>query len=338
MIGGRRGIGAAVVRALLARGDAVTYTYRTDPGDLAALQAAHPDTPITTVPLDLADRAAVDGFADGLEDRAGLGRAGPGRRHHLRRAGGDDGPGRRRAAMQVNYFAFARIARAVVRPMLRARSGRIVAVGSVIGQNASQGNAAYGASKAALLAYVRTLAIESARRGVTVNYVAPGFVDTDMMAPFAAYRAATEARIPAGRFAAPGEIAAVVGFLATPEAELCHRRVYPGRWRPDRRRRPAARLTPETEFRCAPCSFSPTGKSPCSRSRRPPPPGPGEVQIGMRASGSTISTYGAFAAWPSPSAHMPLAVGAEAAGEVVADRAGGRRHWGPATGWCRSPL
>jgi len=73
------------------------------------------------------------------------------------------------------------------------RDGRIVAIGSVIGQLASQGNAAYGATKAALLAYVRTLAIESARRGVTVNYVAPGFVDTDMLAPFAAYRGATEA-------------------------------------------------------------------------------------------------------------------------------------------------
>jgi 3-oxoacyl-[acyl-carrier protein] reductase len=122
------------------------------------------------------------------------------------------------SAMQVNFFAFARIARAVVRPMIRARSGRIVAIGSVIGQLASQGNAAYGATKAALLAYVRSLAIESARRGVTVNYLAPGFVDTEMLAPFAAYRAATEARIPAGRFALPGEIASVVAFLVSPEA------------------------------------------------------------------------------------------------------------------------
>jgi len=95
-------------------------------------------------------------------------------------------------AMQVNYFSFTRIARAVVRPMMRARNGRVVAVGSVIGQVASQGNTAYGATKAALLAYVKGLAIESAKRGVTVNYVAPGFVDTEMMAPFAAYRAATE--------------------------------------------------------------------------------------------------------------------------------------------------
>jgi 3-oxoacyl-[acyl-carrier protein] reductase len=121
-------------------------------------------------------------------------------------------------AMQVNFFAFARIARAVVRPMIRARVGRIVAIGSVIGQVASQGNAAYGATKAALLAYVRTLAIESARRGVTVNYVAPGFVDTEMMAPFAGHKAATEGRVPAGRYGRAAEIASVAAFLASPAA------------------------------------------------------------------------------------------------------------------------
>jgi 3-oxoacyl-[acyl-carrier protein] reductase len=106
-------------------------------------------------------------------------------------------------AMQVNYFAFARIARAVVRPMLRARHGRIVAIGSVIGQTASQGNAAYGASKAALLAYVRTLAIESARW------------------------AAVEARVPAGRFGTADEVAAVAAFLTTPEAGYVNGAVIP---------------------------------------------------------------------------------------------------------------
>ena len=208
VIGGRRGIGAAVVKELAARGFDVTYTYRTEPGDL-------PGTPL---PLDLADKAAVEIFATGLEDGPpwdALVQVG-GTTYDTLAATMDQGKAEQ--AMQVNYFAFTRIARAVVRPMLRARNGRIVAVGSVIGQVASLGNTAYGATKAALLAYVKGLAIESAKRGVTVNYVAPGFVDTEMMAPFAAYRAATEGRVPAGRYARPEEIAAVVGFLVSPEA------------------------------------------------------------------------------------------------------------------------
>ncbi|MGD0431350.1 MAG: SDR family oxidoreductase [Acetobacteraceae bacterium] len=176
VIGGRRGIGAAVVRALTEQGFAVTYTYRTGPCE------AHPSA------------EAVDSLAAMMDqDKA-------------------------EQTMQVNYFSFTRIARAVVRPMMRARNGRIIAVGSVIGQVASQGSTAYGATKAALLAYVKGLAIESAKRGVTVNYVAPGFVDTEMMAPFAAYRAATEGRIPAGRYASAEEIASVVAFLVSPAA------------------------------------------------------------------------------------------------------------------------
>lgn len=210
VIGGRRGIGAAVVRTLCEHGYGVTYTYRTEPGDFPGEVEAQR--------LDLADPAAVDEFARAQEDRPpwdALVQVGGTTYDALAAMMDQDAA---ELAMQVNFFAFARIARAVVRPMMRARTGRIVAIGSVIGQVASQGNAAYGATKAALLAYVRTLAIESARRGVTVNYVAPGFVDTEMMAPFAAYRAATEGRVPAARFGRPEEIAAVVGFLVSPDA------------------------------------------------------------------------------------------------------------------------
>jgi NAD(P)-dependent dehydrogenase (short-subunit alcohol dehydrogenase family) len=208
VIGGRRGIGAAVVHALAAKGMDVTYTYRTSPADSSA----------NSRQLDLADRAAVGAFAKEQEDTPAwdaMVQVGGTTYDALAVMMDQDAA---EQAMQVNFFAFVRIARAVVRPMIRARAGRIVAIGSVIGQLASQGNAAYGATKAALLAYVRTLAIESARRGVTVNYVAPGFVDTEMLAPFAAYRGATEGRIPVGRFARPEEIASVVAFLVSPEA------------------------------------------------------------------------------------------------------------------------
>jgi NAD(P)-dependent dehydrogenase (short-subunit alcohol dehydrogenase family) len=191
-----------VVRALAEQRIEVAYTYRTAPGDDAAASRR----------LDLLDRDAVEAFAREQEI------ADPwdavvyvsGTTYDTLAAVMEQQAADQ--VMEVNYWAFARISRAVTRPMLRGT------VGMVMGLHASQGNAAYAASKAALLSYVRTLAIESAKRGVTVNYIAPGFVDTAMLEPYAAYRQGIEARIPNGRFARPEEIAAVAAFLVSPTA------------------------------------------------------------------------------------------------------------------------
>ena len=230
VIGGGRGIGAAVVDALAATGLNVTFTYRSAPdaeARRAALAARFPTQAFAAQPLDLADREAVETFASVLEESPPLATLVhvAGTTYDRLAAMMEQDPAE--ALMQVNFWSFARLARAAVRPMTRARSGRIIAIGSVVGQQASQGNAAYGASKAALAAYVRTLALETAKRGVTVNCIAPGFVDTDMIAAFATYRKATEARVPAGRYATPQEIAAVAAFLASPGASYVTGTVIP---------------------------------------------------------------------------------------------------------------
>lgn len=220
--GGAKGMGAAVVRAVVASGHDVTFTVRSS-GDaahalVAELKAAHPDRDIAVATLDLADKAAVDAFCAELEKGEALyGLVHNAGQPYDQLAAVMD-QAKAEAVMQINFFAFTRLVNAVVRPMMRARTGRIVAIGSVTAERSNQGNAAYGASKAALAAYCRTLAIESAKRGVSVNVVAPGFVDTDMMAKYADYRETMEKQIPAGRFARPEEIGGLVAYLLSPLA------------------------------------------------------------------------------------------------------------------------
>lgn len=219
--GGAKGIGAGVVRALVQAGYEVVFTYRSS-GDqaqeLARSLQNEAGVHVAAVPLDLSDKTAVATFCgavDQLGEIAGIVHNAGQSYDTLSMMLAQD---KAEAAMQVNFWSFTQVVKALVRPMMARRAGRIVAIGSVTATRANQGNGAYAATKAALEAYMRTLAIETAARGITANTIAPGFVDTDMMSGYSAYREKMEKQIPAGRFARPEEIGALAAFLMSPQA------------------------------------------------------------------------------------------------------------------------
>lgn len=228
--GGAKGVGAAIVRALAAAGHDVDFTYRSSGEQAKALASdiaqAHPERTIAALPLDLSDKAALDAFCESREGEGYFGLIhNAGQPYDMLAA--MMAQDRAEAAMQVNFWAFTRLAKSLMRAMIRARAGRIVAIGSVAALRGNPGNAAYAASKGALISYCKTLAVETGRRGVTVNVIAPGFVDTDMMAPYAAYRDRMQSQIPAGRFAKPEEVAGLAAFLMSEPAAYITGTVLP---------------------------------------------------------------------------------------------------------------
>jgi 3-oxoacyl-[acyl-carrier protein] reductase len=228
--GGGKGVGAEIVRALVQAGHDVDFTFRSSAEAANALadelMAAHDGRAVRAHALDLAEKGSIDIFCDSIDGETFFGLVHNAGQSYdaLAAMMAQD---KAEAAMQVNFWSLTRIAKTVMRGMIRARAGRIVAIGSIAALQGNPGNAAYAASKGALISYCRTLAIETAKRGVTVNVIAPGFVDTDMMAPYAAYRADMEKQIPAGRFAKPQEVAGLAAFLMSEPAAYVTGAVLP---------------------------------------------------------------------------------------------------------------
>ncbi len=121
--------------------------------------------------------------------------------------------------IQTNLSAVFRLSRAALRPMMRARAGRIISITSIVGSSGNPGQANYAAAKAGVAGMTRALSKEIGSRGITVNCVAPGFIDTDMTQALSeAQRTALLDQIPLGRLGSPADIAHAVAFLASPQA------------------------------------------------------------------------------------------------------------------------
>ena len=221
--GGNRGIGLAVVRALVRGGDDVTATYRS--GEPPA------DGPegVLWVRADVTDTAAIDAAFAAAQEANGpvevaVANAGITRDQLVMRMPDEDFSD----VLDTNLTGAFRVARRAANGMLRLKRGRIVLVGSVVALSGSAGQVNYAASKAGLVGLARSLAREVGTRGITVNVVAPGFVETDMTAELTeARRAEVLGSVPLRRLATPEEIAGVVRFLAGPDAAYVTGAVLP---------------------------------------------------------------------------------------------------------------
>lgn len=220
--GGSRGIGRAEAEALAGLGAHVVVGY--SQGETAAREVVDAlvakGAKAEAVQIDVADTSRVDavigelvkrhGRLDGLVANAGISVDGL-----LIRVKDED----LERMWAVNVRGAIACARAAIKSMMRARWGRVVFTSSVVGETGNAGQVGYAATKAALLGVTRALAREYATRGITVNAVAPGFVETDMTSGIQGdLRAAVLGQIPLGRLGTPADIAAAVAFLCCEEA------------------------------------------------------------------------------------------------------------------------
>ncbi|MEU4211921.1 3-oxoacyl-[acyl-carrier-protein] reductase [Streptomyces sp. NPDC026206] len=217
--GGNRGIGLAIARAFAEAGDKVAITYR----------SGEPPAGFLAVKCDITDSEQVEQAYKEIEEKQGavevlVANAGVTRDQLLLRMSEEDFS----SVVETNLTGTFRVVKRASKGMLRARKGRVVLISSVVGLMGSPGQANYAASKAGLVGFARSLARELGSRNITVNVVAPGFVDTDMTRVLTdEQRAGIVGNVPLGRYAQPEEIAASVRFLASEDAAYITGAVIP---------------------------------------------------------------------------------------------------------------
>ncbi|HXW32526.1 MAG TPA: 3-oxoacyl-ACP reductase FabG [Acidimicrobiales bacterium] len=219
--GANRGIGLACARRFLDQGDTVAATYRSSPP---------PELPgLLAVRCDVADPASVDAAFTEVEKALGpvqvlVANAGITKDTLLLRMGEETW----RQVLETDLTGVYRVVRRALGPMVRAHRGRIVLVSSVVAFMGSPGQVNYGAAKAGLVGMARSLAREVGSRDITVNVVAPGVVDTDMIADLGEARLETlTSMVPLGRRCTPAEVAGAVAFLASDDATYVTGAVLP---------------------------------------------------------------------------------------------------------------
>lgn len=216
--GASRGIGRAIAEILVERGATVIGTATSEKGAEAiseylggngkglALNVTSPES-IEAVLKQIKDEF---GEVDILVNNAGITRD-----NLLMRMKDDEW----QDILDTNLTSIFRLSKAVLRSMMKKRYGRIISIGSVVGTMGNAGQTNYAAAKAGLIGFTKSMAREVASRGITVNAVAPGFIETDMTKALNDdQRAATLSNVPAGRLGDPREIAAAVAFLASDDA------------------------------------------------------------------------------------------------------------------------
>ena len=222
--GATRGIGAAIAQELAAQGLVVIGTATTEEGasrigqHLASVQGA--GAGCRGARLNVTDAAAVDALIDDITKTHGglhvlVNNAGITRDMLAMRLKDEDWD----AVLDTNLKAVFRLSRAVIRPMMKQRYGRIISITSVVGASGNPGQANYAAAKAGVAGMTRALARELGSRNITVNCVAPGFIETDMTASLPEeQQKALLGQIPLGHLGKPADIAHAVAYLASPQA------------------------------------------------------------------------------------------------------------------------